>query len=66
MDHHPDGSYYYFLTNTLMDSIGYGHFEQGDSSSYTGHMDVKHKLASINRVFDWYWLSWSYQEIETD
>jgi hypothetical protein len=29
-------------------------------------MDVKHKLASINRVFrdDWYWPSWSYQEIE--
>jgi hypothetical protein len=30
-------------------------------------MDVKRKLASINRVFrdDWYWPSRSYQEIET-
>jgi hypothetical protein len=48
---------------------GYGHFIQGERtennrSSYTRHMDVKRKLASINRD-DWYWPSWSYQEIET-
>ena len=51
---------------------GYGHFVRGERgengrSTYTRHIDVKHKLASINRVFrdDWYWPSWSYQEIET-
>jgi len=51
---------------------GYGQFKQGERgengrSTYTRHMDVKLKLASINRVFreDWYWPSWSYQEIET-
>jgi hypothetical protein len=35
---------------------GYGHFVKGacgenGRSTYTRHMDVKHKLASINRVF---------------
>ena len=51
---------------------GYGHFVRGERgengrSTYTRHMDVKRKLASINRVFreDWYWPSWCYQEIET-
>ncbi|KAN0081979.1 hypothetical protein V8E54_003277 [Elaphomyces granulatus] len=51
---------------------GYGQFKQGERgengrSTYTRHMDVKLKLASINRVFrdDWYWPSWSYPEIET-
>jgi Helitron helicase-like domain at N-terminus len=51
---------------------GYGHFARGERgengrSTYTRYMDVKRKLASINRVFrdDWYWPSWSYQEIET-